>query len=134
MKKRSFILIAFFSFLICAPMFAAEKPKEKPAPRPRTNEKIAVSRLGGTTRSTSYEVDAYFQNNNLVSIDINNFMGSAKVTIFTGRGSIQRIFDINNFETMEIDLSSYRAGTYTIRIVLDGETYGGTFTKNLYGR
>ncbi len=97
-------------------------------------DKIIFSREGGTTRSTTeIIIDATADRNN-VTIQVMNYRGGVWMQLTGGRTAWQSYFEVYDMGFEVINISSLRAGTYTIRLMFDGETYVGTFTKPNYGR
>lgn len=113
-------------------------------------DKIALSRDGGTTRITNNgrmstlqseivetDVEAY-KDNNFIIIYVRNYIGSVSVEI-EGRKASKKcffdVFDYNIGNEFVVQLNNgISAGTYTIQISLDnGEVFTGTFTKGKNG-
>lgn len=65
---------------------------------------------------------------------VSDYSGSVFAEVLSGRGSIPKTFIVNGSGNEDIDISNLRPGTYTLRVVLDGETYEATFIKKYYGR
>ena len=107
---------------------------------------IALSREGGTTRIASTyslfsmqtvaaepEVEA-FNNHNVVTINVQNYRGSALVEITGSKGAKQTFFEVYDMGFEVVRLSGLPAGEYTIRITLGSAVFTGTFNKGQHGR
>ena len=98
-------------------------------------DKILLSRIGGTTRSASdMVVDSSTDYKTNVTVSVMNFTGTAVVQIVGGRTSAQYYIDINEMGYEVISIGTLRAGTYTIRILVGDVVYEGTFVKETVGR
>lgn len=98
-------------------------------------DKVRLSRIGGTTRSTSdFVVEASTDSKSIVNVSVMNYTGTAVVQIIGGRTSIQRFIDVNEMGSDVIRIGTLRPATYTIRIILDNVVYEGTFVKEYVGR
>ncbi len=109
-------------------------------------DKIELSRQGGTTRIASTyslfsmqtvaaepEVEA-FNNHNVVTINVQNYRGSALVEITGSKGAKQTFFEVYDMGFEVVRLSGLPAGEYTIRITLGSAVFTGTFNKGQHGR
>ncbi|WP_294066259.1 hypothetical protein [Proteiniphilum sp. UBA1028] len=107
-------------------------------------DKIALSREGGTTRVASRMfslqavpvepvVEAY-NYRNVVAITVQNYRGSAWVEIVGNKGAKQSFFEVYDMGFDAISLGGLPAGEYTIRITLGTEVFTGTFNKGKYGK
>lgn len=111
------------------------------------SDRISLGREGGTTRGVSAQsrtfsmqamqvepvVEAYVSEN-VVSVSVQNYRGSALVEIIGSRGSKQAFFQVYDMGFEVVNLSGMRAGEYTIRITLGTEVFTGTFKNGTYGR
>ncbi|MEL7598735.1 MAG: hypothetical protein AAGU18_01355 [Proteiniphilum sp.] len=108
-------------------------------------DKIALSREGGTTRIASAsrmfsiqsvtvepEVEAY-NYRNVVTISVQNYRGSALVEIIGSKGAKQSFFEVYDMGFEAIPLNGIPAGEYTLRITLGTEVFTGTFNKGKNG-
>jgi hypothetical protein len=136
MKK---LMFASFLFLICQGMFfqaVAQDPVQ---------DKIELSRQGGTTRATSTSslmmmtdpnassapttVDAYVMGD-VVSVAVQNFRGGAWLEVVGEGGSRQSFFQVFDMGFEVLNLSGLADGKYTIRVIQDDATiFSGKFTK-----
>jgi hypothetical protein len=108
-------------------------------------DKIELSRQGGTTRATDINtmrmmsvadpvvVDAYFSRNT-VTVSVENYRGGAWIEITGPGGSRSSYIEVYDMGFDAIHLSGLRAGSYNIRITLDSGVYSGTFKKGQHGR
>lgn len=92
-------------------------------------DKINLTRLGGTTRSTDIVVNATTDSQTTIAVSVTGFTGTAVVQIVGGRTSAQYYFDVNEMGYEVINIGTLRPATYTLRIILDTEIYEGTFVK-----
>ena len=98
-------------------------------------DKIALSRSGGTTRSSiDFEVDGSTDHKTNITVSVMNFTGTVVVQIVGGRTSAQYYFNVNEMGYEVISIGTLRAGTYTIRILVGDVVYEGTFVKETVGR
>lgn len=112
-------------------------------------DKIALSRDGGTTRLTNNRMSSSSLNlsksvfsdvpevevrkiNNLITISVTNFRGTASVVIeeiHGGKGSLNRFFEVYNDNAYDaFQLNGIPAGEYYITITLENEEYREVFT------
>lgn len=108
-------------------------------------DKIELSREGGTTRITSMSmltmqavavepvVEAY-NFRNIITISVQNYRGSALVEIIGSKGSKQSFFEVYDMGFEAISLNSIPAGEYTLRVTLGTEVFTGTFNKGQNGQ
>lgn len=112
-------------------------------------DRIELGRLGGTTRlaaanansmsrtfaiqSAEPVVEAY-NNQNVVSISVQNYRGGALVEIIGPRESRQSYIDVYDMGFDVVNLSGLRSGNYTIRITMGSAVYEGKFRVRSYGR
>ncbi len=89
--------------------------------------------FGAQSVQVEPEVEAYISEN-VVSISVQNYRGSALVEIIGTRGGKQNFFEVYDMGFEVVSLAGMRAGEYTIRITLGTEVFEGTFKKGLYGR
>ena len=98
-------------------------------------DKILLSKIGGTTRGvTGVEVAATTDGKTTVAISVADFSGTAVVQIIGGRTSAQYYFNVNEMGYEVINIGTFRAATYTIRVMVGNEVYEGSFTKEATGR
>ena len=136
MKK---LMFASFLFLLCQGLtiqVQAQDPVE---------DKIELSRQGGTTRATpttsnrmmggtsAYSapatVDAYVMDD-VVSVAVQNFRGGAWVEVVGEGGSRQSFFQVFDMGFEVLNLSGLANGNYTIRVIQDDATvFSGKFRK-----
>lgn len=114
--------------------------------RSTLSDKINLSREGGTTRAASVQsmrtaegqaaepVIEAFISQNVISLSVQNYRGGAWVEIIGPREVKQNYIEVYDMGFEVVDLSSLRAGEYTIRIRLGSEVYIGTFKKGTNGR
>jgi hypothetical protein len=131
MKTKLFYTMA----LICSTLFFSSFAVSETNKVNDEQDKILLSRIGGTTRGvTDVEVAATTDGKTTVAISVVDFTGTAVVQITGGRTSAQYYFDVNEMGYEVINIGTLRAATYTIRIILDSEVYEGTFVKEAVGR
>ena len=144
MKKAA---LALFIMCVCSAFVFSSTIENTNEVKDDLQDKIALSRLGGTTRGAAAqnrmfgaqsvqvepEVEAYISEN-VVSISVQNYRGSALVEIIGTRGGKQNFFEVYDMGFEVVSLAGMRAGEYTIRITLGTEVFEGTFKKGLYGR
>lgn len=110
----------------------------------QTQDKIELSRLGGTTRGAMAinniggpvaepVVEAY-NSESIISISVQNYRGGAWVEIVGPREVRQSYIEVYDMGFGVANLSGLRAGTYTIRVTLGSEVFTGTFKIASYGR
>lgn len=111
----------------------------------QTQDKIELSRIGGTTRLASADNNSYAKLStgpvveavnaqDVISISVQNYRGGAWVEIIGPREARQSYIEVYDMGFGVVNLSNLRAGQYTIRITLGSEVYTGTFRKGAYGR
>lgn len=133
MKKNIFLLVSLFIvslFLSSFEVSNVNKVNDE-------TDKIAVRRVGGTTRSESSDavlVEA-FNDRYSLTISVENYTGSVYVELIGSRGIWgQYSFDVYEVGAEVFSTASLRAGTYTVRITLETGVYEGTFYKESVGR
>lgn len=136
MKKT--VWVFFFMTMCSAFLFSVSAQSE-------TSDRIAFSRLGGTTRSASAvnsttgvqpaePIVEAVNNQSVISISVQNYRGGAWVEIVGPREVRQSYIEVYDMGFGVANLSGLRAGTYTIRITLGSEVFTGTFKIESYGR
>ena len=141
MKKLMFL---FFFITFCSASVFSVSITSTNKVQDDIEDKIELSRQGGTTRATdSYSmmlispidpviVEAH-SSRNVVTVTVENYRGGAWIEI-TGEGGARRsYFEVYDMGFEVILLSGLRAGKYTIRITLDSGVYSGTLNKGKYG-
>ncbi|MDO5665418.1 MAG: hypothetical protein Q4G63_09200 [Bacteroidia bacterium] len=133
MKKNIFVVLTIM--LLAVSLFSSFEVLSTNTINNRQRDKIVLQKIGGTTRSTSdIIIDTSTDTRTNVTVSVMDFSGTAIVQIIGGRTSAQYYFDINEMGYEIINISTLRAGTYTIRVILNNEVYEGTFVKVLVGR
>jgi len=142
MKKT---LLSFLLFTVCSALLFPAAFTGTGEVKDDIQDKIALSREGGTTRIASADrmisslstsqpaVVEASSSNNVVTISIENYRGSAWVEIIGEGGAKQSYLEVYDMGFDVITLSGLMAGEYTIRITLGTEIYSGTFKKGQYG-
>lgn len=135
MKKTMW---AFFFMTMCSAFLISVSAQS------RISDRIDLGREGGTTRganiggsqgaqSATPVVEAY-NSQEVVTISVENYRGSALVEIIGPREVRQSYIEVYDMGFDVVNLSGLRAGQYTIRITLGSEVYTGTFKIATYGR
>lgn len=137
MKK----IVWVFLFMVCSTLML------QLFGRSTLSDKINLSREGGTTRTASVQsmgtsaeakgvepIIEAFISQNVISLSVQNYRGGAWVEIIGPREVKQSYIEVYDMGFEVVDLSSLRAGEYTIRIRLGSEVYSGTFKKGTNGR
>ncbi len=143
MKKT---LMSLLLFTVCSALLFPAVITGTGEVKDDLQDKIALSREGGTTRITSTDgmisslstsqpavVEAH-SSNNLVTVSIENYRGGAWVEIIGEGGAKQSYVEVYDMGFDVITLTGLMAGEYIIRITLGTEIYSGTFKKGQYGR
>lgn len=144
MKKAA---LSLFIMCVCSAFVFSSTIDKTNDVKDELSDKIELGRLGGTTRGAGPQsrvfgaqsvqvepvVEAYILEN-VVSISVQNYRGSALVEIIGSRGGKQNFFEVYDMGFEVVNLSGMRAGEYTIRITLGTEVFTGTFKKGAYGR
>ena len=136
MKK---LMFASFLFFLCQGLFVQVQAQDY------LEDKIELSRQGGTTRATGNSsmmmmtessllsapvtVDAYVMGD-VVSVAVQNFRGGAWIEVTGQGGSRQSFFQVFDMGFEVLNLSGLADGNYTIRVIQDDATvYSGKFKK-----
>ena len=138
MKKT---IIALFTVVMCSAFLSTSYAQSE------ISDRIALGREGGTTRMASAGVQTFsmqtaqvepvveaYTSQDVVSISVQNYRGSALVEVIGGRGGKQAFFHVYDMGFEVVNLSGLRAGEYTIRVTLGTEVFTGKFKKGMYGR
>lgn len=137
MKKTVLTLFVIVASMMAAPVTAQDILEDI----------IELSREGGTTRGNGLKrqmfsmqtiqatpiVEAY-ASNNVITISVQNYRGSAFVEIIGSKGAKQSFFQVYDMGFEAVSLSGLPAGEYTIRITLGTEVFTGNIKKGKYGR
>ncbi len=130
MKRKTFLVFISLCSVVIMSSFVTLSSNEVNSEQ----DKIALSRQGGTTRSLDLIVDGSTDHQTNVTVSLMNYTGTAIVQIIGGRTNAQYYFDVNEIGYDVISIGTLRAATYTIRIILDDVIYEGTFVKESTGR
>lgn len=131
MKRKVFLgLIMFCGFMLLSSFALLETRKANT----NQQDKILLSRQGGTTRSADIVIDGSTDGRTNVTVTVENFTGTAIVQIVGGRTSAQYYFVVNESGYEVIDISGLRAATYTLRVIVGDAVYEGKLVKAPFGR
>lgn len=130
MKRKSFLVFISLCSVVMMSSFVTLSSNEVNSEQ----DKIILSKQGGTTRSLDLIVDGSTDHKTNVTVSLMNYTGTAIVQIIGGRTNAQYYFDVNEIGYDVISIGTLRAATYTIRIILDDVIYEGTFVKDSTGR
>lgn len=83
---------------------------------------------GGTRSATSTEVQAMLHGE-LLYITISDYTGEVWIEVAGSGGVLTQSDQIESNGQLSIDISSLQSGNYTLRIILENETYSGYFQK-----
>lgn len=125
-KKLLFVFMSLCSVMMLSSFISFQNSYQ---------DRIRISRTGGTTRATSdYEVEAFTDGKTSLNVSVTNYTGTAIVQIVGGRTSAQYYLDVEEMGYKVIAIGTLRPATYTIRVILDNVVYEGTFEKVFVGR
>ena len=131
MKRKLLLIFISLCSVVVMSSFVSLSPNEVNSQQ----DKILLSRQGGTTRSIDdIIVDGTTDHKTNVTVSVMNYTGIAVVQIVGGRTNAQYYFDVYEMGYDVISISTLRAGTYTIRIIVGDIVYEGTFDKVTVGR
>lgn len=83
----------------------------------------------GGTRSATATVIHAFTDDYIVTISIENYEGMATAEVVGTGGTAQQSAQITGSGQLVLDISSFNAGVYTLRIILGNTVYEGFFEK-----
>lgn len=90
-------------------------------------EKIFLEKATKTRSVTATEVNTY-TDDNILTVEVENYTGDVYVQVFGAEGATQLVFSSYNYGSAILDISSLPQGTYTVSITLNS-TYQGIFVK-----
>ncbi len=131
MKRNVFLMGVLLCGALLFSAFTVEKVEDV---KLDYQDKIELSRQGGTTRSGSPIIVEAENTREELTLHIQNYTGAATVEISGGRTFRRVNFDVQGEAVEVINIATLRAGTYTLRVILDSETYVGILTQRQYGR
>ena len=132
MKRKVAAALTLVFSLSLFTAFAAQQPNKVKD----YEDKIHFSKEGTTRIATPTVIVMQGElHGNELTISVLNYTGTVRVEILTSRGGIHYSFDVEEMGYGLVDVSSLRAGTYNVRLIIDNfDSYIGTITKPLRGR
>ncbi|MCQ2239462.1 MAG: DUF3244 domain-containing protein [Bacteroidaceae bacterium] len=119
--SKKFILVYLLALLFCTNL-NANIIIDDPIVKDSSN-----NNNGGRTISPSFDLTV---NGDVLSIDINRYLGNAVVSVMAadGSSSISGTYYINGHDTVCLDFTGYSEGLYQMTITLgNGDVYLGSF-------
>lgn len=142
MKKTSLML---FLMTVCTVLVFPATIENSNKVQDDWEDHVALSKEGGTTRvaRSTFGIQSFAiavepvveaqMGNNMVTVSVQNYRGTAIVEIYGDKGSKVHFFEVYDMGMDVISLSGLGAGEYRIRLTLGDSIYSGTIYKRKYG-
>jgi hypothetical protein len=142
MKKTSLML---FLMTVCTVLVFPATIENSNKVHDDWEDHVALSKEGGTTRvaRSTFGIQSFAiavepvveaqMGNNMVTVSVQNYRGTAIVEIYGDKGSKVHFFEVYDMGMDVISLSGLGAGEYRIRLTLGDSIYSGTIYKGKYG-